>query len=140
MKFGPFPQGEVPIIEAVLNRAGIRFQVLAEESAGANSDAGKRFVDIYDEDVDKLDPELEKLGFSLNLPVPDFHNTDFVCPKCGHSQEEPGTCPNDGDRLLEFSDYAALQRTAGGPSNRSFYVALTLALIVGAIAYFWVKG
>lgn len=122
MKFGPFDQQDVPQIEAALGRAELRFETTTEESS--------IFIDVNDEDLEKIDPDLEKLGISLGLPVPDFHNTDFVCPKCEESYEKAGACPKDGERLLEFSAFAELKRKASGPDSRIFVICV---LIVAAL-------
>ena len=128
MRFGPFPRGEIGKIEGLLSKAGLTYQTSVESETA--------FVEVADEEIEKMeiDPDLESLGFSLGLPVPDFHNQDFVCPKCEHCQEQAGACPQDGTALLEFSDFVQHKNAAQAPSKAVFYVVLGLVVVV-VLAY-----
>ncbi len=126
MRFGPFPQHDTAKIEGALTKAGLTYQTATESESV--------FVDVPDEEIEKMetDPELESMGFSLGLPVPDFHNQDFVCPRCEHSQEQPGACPKDGTALLEFSDFVQHKNSASAPSKTVFYLVMGLVIAVVA--------
>jgi hypothetical protein len=130
MRFGPFPREEVPKLEEILKKAGLSFEVCADTAETV-------FVDIPDEDLERLAPELEEAGFSLGLPVPDFHNQDFVCPKCELSQETPGTCPKDGEKLLEFSDFVAHKKAEEAPSPVIFYAVMGVVVALIAAYAIW---
>jgi len=151
MRFGPFPQRDIPKVEELLTKANLKYQVVLDETAYERVEEEVRskgitghptsqlnpatiFVDVDDEDLEKMSPDLEKLGFSLGLPVPDFHNLDFVCPKCELSQETPGFCPKDGEKLLEFSDFAKHKNESSGPSSRFFY-GMIAAVGLAILAY-----
>ncbi len=135
MRFGPFPKNDLTKIEAALNKAELRYELVVEDK--------NAFVDVPDEDLEKMEldkanPELESLGFSLGLPVPDFHNQDFVCPKCEHSQETPGPCPKDGTALLEFSDFVQHKNAAKAPSSVVFYIVM--GIVLAAVAAYAIFG
>jgi hypothetical protein len=123
LRFGPFPKKDLPKIEEALTSANLGFQIVEDDAATV-------ILDISDEELEKLDPDLETLG--LGLPVPDFHGQDFVCPKCEHSQETAGACPKDGETLLEFSDFAAHKRTTS-PTDKYFFYGV-MGLVVAAVA------
>lgn len=156
MRFGPFPHRDIPRVEELLTKAGLKYQVVPDETAiermqedianqpktlhpTARLNPATFFVDVDDEDLEKMsaDPELEKLGFSLGLPVPDFHNQDFVCPKCETSQESPGYCAKDGEKLLEFSDYAKHKNESSAPSSRFFYGMILFVVVVILAIKLW---
>ncbi len=153
MRFGPFPKRDIPKIEALLAKANLKFEIVPDETAfermekdverqttnpypTAQLDPDTLFVEIDDESLENFvpDAELEEMGLSLGLPVPDFHNQDFVCPKCELSQETPGKCPNDGETLLEFSDYVRHKNEKNAPSNFIFFGIMGFVLIV-IVAY-----
>lgn len=152
MRFGPFPKRDIPKIEELLTKAGLKFEVVPDETTferleqdvasqqsnlhpTAKLDPSTLFVDVSDDDLEKIEsPELEQMGFSLGLPVPDFHNQDFVCPKCELSQETPGRCPKDGETLLEFSDFVKHKHEKNAPSNAIFFGIMGVVVLV-VVAY-----
>jgi len=156
MRFGPFPKRDIPIIEASLQKAQLKYEIVADETAfermekdvasrqsdahpTAKLDPQTLFVDIDDESLEKFTPDaaLEEMGFSLGLPVPDFHNQDFVCPKCELSQESPGKCPKDGETLLEFSDFVKHKEAKDAPSNLIFFGIMGIVILVVAAYAVW---
>jgi hypothetical protein len=67
-----------------------------------------------------------------------FDSDEYLCPRCSHQQQTPGTCPHHKTPLMNFSAWVEFKKK---PSNEFRISAIIFILIfIVLFLYFAMKG
>lgn len=154
--FGPMDQIQLGKLTEALDKVGAEYKVEVSEDDIFQHQAEARnqplrqhptftglakfyYIKIPTKNLLIVKKDLEAIGFSLTpeTVAQPADIDEYLCTKCKHLSHQPGFCPNDGTKLLEFSDWVAFKRK--NSSNYDGRIILGI-LILLAIGYFLTKA
>lgn len=153
--FGPMDQVQLGKLTEALDKAEAEYKVeVSEDDISLHQQESRNqpfrqhptfsglakfyYIKIPTKNLLIVKKDLDAIGFSIaqeNLVQPEDVD-EYLCTKCKFLSHQAGFCPNDGTKLLEFSDWVAFNRDK--PSRYEGRIILGILLLM-AMAYFLTK-
>lgn len=151
MQFGPLSQSDINKLKELLDSQGAQYNISYSHEDLQSAREEKRqnqivtnhptfagqmnflYIDIELKDLMIVRGELERMGFAVAREVenPPAEVSEYLCEKCDFVSNLPGTCPQHGGSLLEFSDFALAKKLTREKRQAQF---LWIFVLIVAIA------